>query len=82
MAVGVPYVATPVGASAEIGKVGTTHFCARDSDEWRASLSALISDERLRKQLGAAGRRHVIEHYGLPAQADKLAGALREAAGA
>jgi hypothetical protein len=30
--------------------------------------------------MGAAGRRHVIEHYGLEAQADKLANALREAA--
>jgi hypothetical protein len=31
--------------------------------------------------MGAAGRQHVIEHYGLQAQADKLAAALRQAAG-
>jgi len=82
MAVGIPYVATPVGASAEIGKAGVTHFCARDNHEWRASLAALIEDDELRARMGAAGRSHVIEHYGLPAQADKLAAALREAAGA
>jgi len=29
--------------------------------------------------MGAAGRRHAIEHYNLPAQADKLAAALQEA---
>ena len=79
MAVGVPYVATPVGAAAEIGEVGTTHFCARDNDEWRAALSGLILDPVLRERMGAAGRRHVTENYGLPAQADKLAAALREA---
>ena len=30
--------------------------------------------------MGAAGRRHAVEHYELQAQADKLAEALREAA--
>ena len=80
MAVGVPYVATPVGASAEIGEVGKTHFIARSNDEWLTALSTLIADADKRKAMGAAGRGHVIEHYGLEAQADKLAAALREAA--
>jgi hypothetical protein len=31
--------------------------------------------------MGAAGRRHVVEHYSLSDQADKLAHALREATG-
>jgi glycosyltransferase involved in cell wall biosynthesis len=80
MAVGVPYVATPVGASAELGEVGTTHLCAEAQDEWHAALSDLITDAAKRERLGAAGRQHVTEHYGLPAQADKLAAALHEAA--
>jgi glycosyltransferase involved in cell wall biosynthesis len=79
MAVGIPYVATPVGASAELGEVGATHFEARDDNEWLAALTTLISDKEQRERMGAAGRRHVTEHYGLPAQADKLAAALREA---
>jgi len=28
--VGIPYVATPVGGSAEIGEAGTTHFFRHD----------------------------------------------------
>jgi glycosyltransferase involved in cell wall biosynthesis len=80
MAVGVPYVATPVGASAELGEAGTTHFEARDDNEWLAALTTLLSDKGQREKMGAAGRRHVTEHYGLPAQADKLAAALRDAA--
>jgi glycosyltransferase involved in cell wall biosynthesis len=81
MAVGVPYVATPVGGSAEIGEVGTTHLFATSNEEWRQALDDLLAHADRRQQMGAAGRRHVIEHYGLEAQADKLASALLEAAG-
>jgi len=80
MGVGVPYVATPVGAAAEIGKAGVTHLFASTQDEWYGALQALIVDAQKRREMGAAGRRHVVEHYGLPAQADKLSEALREAA--
>jgi glycosyltransferase involved in cell wall biosynthesis len=80
MAVGIPYVATPVGGSAEIGEPDTTHFFATTSDEWRRALEVLLSDVERRQRMGAAGRRHAVEHYDLQAQADKLAEALREAA--
>ena len=80
MAVGIPYVATPVGGSAEIGEAGETHFFATTNDEWHRALETLIVDAERRQAMGAAGRRHVIEHYGLQTQADKLGNALREAA--
>lgn len=80
MAVGIPFVATPVGAVRELGVVGTTHYGATTPDEWREALSTLIVDGLSRGQMGAAGRRWALEHYGLAAQADKLAAALREAA--
>lgn len=80
MAVGIPYVATPVGGSTEIGEAGRTHFFATTSDEWCQALEILLSDVERRQRMGAAGRRHVVEHYELQAQADKLAEALREAA--
>ena len=80
MAVGVPYVATPVGASAELGEPDRTHFFASSDDEWYQALESLISNPELRARMGAAGRHHVVENYSLPAQADKLADVLREAA--
>jgi len=80
MGVGVPYVATPVGASAEIGEAGVTHLFASTHDEWYLALETLLGDVGRRQQMGAAGRRHVVEHYGLSAQADKLSAALRDAA--
>src|SRR6266446_1300762 len=81
MAVGVPYVATPVGASEELGEVGVTHFFASSPEEWRNALAELIVDANKRKQMGAAGRRHATEHFALGTQADKLAAALREVSG-
>src|SRR6266571_2843340 len=77
MAVGIPYVATAVGASAELGEPGKTHFFASNHEEWRSRLAELIVDAEKRKQMGAAGRRHTTEHFALPAQANKLAAALR-----
>lgn len=81
MAVGIPYVATPVGASAEIGEAGATHFAASTQDEWHARLELLLTDRERRKRMGEAGRRHALQHYTVPQQADKLAAALRDAAG-
>jgi glycosyltransferase involved in cell wall biosynthesis len=79
MSVGVPFVVTPVGVCAEIGEAGATHLAATTPGEWRDALSALLSDAQLRRRMGEAGRRHALEHYGLRAQAEKLAAALREA---
>jgi glycosyltransferase involved in cell wall biosynthesis len=81
MAVGIPFVVTPVGACAEIGEAEMTHLAARSEDEWYAALSRLLSDANLRRKMGAAGRQHALQHYTVAAQADKLAEALHTAAG-
>lgn len=80
LAVGVPYVATPVGGSSEIGEEGITHMFARTESEWYGALEELIVNEERRHEMGDAGRRHAIEHYGLPRQADLMAEVLRAAA--
>ena len=81
MAVGIPYVVSPVGACTEIGEPGMTHFLASTKDEWTAALGNLLADREMRERMGQAGRRHAVEHYTVAIQADKLAGALYEAAG-
>jgi glycosyltransferase involved in cell wall biosynthesis len=80
MSVGIPYVASPVGVLEEIGEIGTTHFCASTHSQWRSALSKLIVDRERRRKMGMAGRQHVLDHYTLEAQADKLADVLRQAA--
>jgi len=81
MAIGIPFVAAPVGATAYIGEAGVTHFAATTREEWFQALKCLLSDGQLRKTMGASGRRHIVEHYSLSDQADKLARALHEATG-
>ena len=81
MAVGIPFVVTPVGACAEIGEVEVTHLAARSEDEWYRALARLLSDASLRRKMGAAGRQHALQYYTVAAQADKLAEALHTAAG-
>jgi glycosyltransferase involved in cell wall biosynthesis len=81
MAVGIPYVATPIGAVTEIGQVGTTHLAAENPHEWKDALETLLSDPDRRKRMGGAGRVHVLENYGLQEQAEKLAAALFEVGG-
>lgn len=81
MAVGTPFVAAPVGAMRDIGQAGVTHLLAVTNDEWQRALKLLLSDLDLRQAMGTAGRRHVIQHYSLSDQAEKLAQALQEAAG-
>src|ERR1043165_1545078 len=80
LAVGVPYVATPVGGSAEIGEDGVTHFFASSPDEWHRTLGILLSDKNKRLEMGRRGRAHALEHYSLEARADVLAAALTECA--
>jgi glycosyltransferase involved in cell wall biosynthesis len=76
MAVGIPYVVTPVGACAEIGEPGVTHLCASSPDEWYGALARLLSDRESRRRMGEAGRRYALQHYTVTAQAEKLANAL------
>jgi glycosyltransferase involved in cell wall biosynthesis len=80
MAVGIPFVASPVGAIEEIGQNGITHLHATTSKEWYEALDRLLSDAKLRRTMGAAGRCHVVEHYSLSDQTEKLAAVLKEAA--
>jgi glycosyltransferase involved in cell wall biosynthesis len=80
MSVGVPYVATPIGAAAQIGEENVTHFFARTPAEWIEKLATLLDDEAKRREMGRAGRQHALECYHLENQADKLVHVLREAA--
>ena len=80
MAVGVPYVVTPIGAAAEIGEVNVTHYCAGTRDEWIAKLKLLLADAQKRRAMGEAGRRYALEHFSVGTQADKLAKVLTNAA--
>lgn len=79
LAVGVPFVMSPIGVCAEIGEIGQTHFNAASNEDWYNFLDKLLSDRSLRSTMGAAGRRHSVATYGLEKHATLLADALRAA---
>jgi glycosyltransferase involved in cell wall biosynthesis len=81
MAVGIPFVASPVGIVAEIGLPGTTHFLATTPAEWRTALMALLQGPALRSEMGASGRRHAESHYSIDQSIGAFESALREATG-
>lgn len=77
LAVGVPFVMSPVGVCGEIGEDGRTHFNAASGQDWYNSLDKLLSDKNLRSTMGEAGRRHSVATYGLEKHAALLADTLR-----
>jgi glycosyltransferase involved in cell wall biosynthesis len=63
MAAGLPVVASPVGASAEVVQHGANGFLASTDEDWISMLRLLIDDAELREKLGAKGREMVRESY-------------------
>jgi L-malate glycosyltransferase len=63
MGVGVPVVASRIGAACEFIRDGDNGFLAASTDEWIEKLSRLITDPALRASMGSAGRRTVEERF-------------------
>lgn len=76
MAVGVPFVMSPVGVGAEIGVPGETHLNAETLEDWYNSLNTLLSDAELRRKMGKYGREHSVQFYSVPVYAETLADVL------
>ncbi|ODS34735.1 MAG: hypothetical protein SCARUB_00171 [Candidatus Scalindua rubra] len=72
LAVGVPVVCSPAGINKEIVKDGVHGFWANTQEEWIEKLEILINDHNLRKRMGIEGRKRVIEHYSLKANAPRM----------
>lgn len=80
MAVGVPFVMSPVGVCAELGEPGKTHLNAESPEDWYNSLNMLLSDEKFRAVMGTVGREHSLREYRVETQAELLAGEFRKVA--
>ncbi len=79
-AVGIPSVASPVGANRDILVEGETGVFAGSSQEWRDALVRLVRDGALRRRIGAAARRRIEERYSCEAVVKRWAGVLGRAA--
>lgn len=80
MALGIPTVVSPVGANAEVIRDGVDGLYATTTDEWIARLSSLLSSTALRRRLGEAGRRRVVERYSAAEHAPRVWAVLESCA--
>jgi glycosyltransferase involved in cell wall biosynthesis len=74
---GIPYVASSVGVTADIGVSGVTNFFATTDEEWIDALGRLLRDERLRTEMARRARAYAMEHYSTRRTASALAAILR-----
>jgi glycosyltransferase involved in cell wall biosynthesis len=65
LALGIPAVSSPVGVNTTIIEEGVNGFFASNDAEWYAAIEKLILDKELRKCMGKAGRKKVLDHYSL-----------------
>lgn len=70
MSLGIPAVASPVGVNTEIIKDGESGFLASTQEDWVAKISYLINSVDLRKKIGLAGRKIVLNKYSVRANKD------------
>jgi glycosyltransferase involved in cell wall biosynthesis len=62
MACGKPVIASPVGVNKQIVSPELGFLC-EDTSEWKAALSTLINDAKMRGEMGASGRLKVEQCY-------------------
>jgi glycosyltransferase involved in cell wall biosynthesis len=79
MALGIPPVVSPVGVNSEIVGDGTSGFLAASTTEWVDRLSALLSNDDLRRRIGRAARALVEGEYSAAIHGPRVAHLLREA---
>jgi glycosyltransferase involved in cell wall biosynthesis len=68
MALEVATVMSPVGVNSSIISDGVNGYLANETDEWVEKISKLIDDPSLRRNLGLAARRTVVDHYSVNSQ--------------
>lgn len=80
MAVGIPAVCSPVGATRDLITDGVHGFLPATPIEWQNCLESLLTDAELCRSMGNEGRARVQEWYCLEKQAPRLRNVLEGAA--
>ena len=81
MALGIPTLMSPVGVNSDIIRDGTNGFLATTTQNWVDKTSRLIDDAELRRTMGLAARKTVVDHYSLKAWQDRYVGFYNELIG-
>jgi glycosyltransferase involved in cell wall biosynthesis len=81
MAAGLPVIASPVGANAELVREGQTGYLPADDASWVTAIEQLANDVDRRRQFGQAGRERVERELCLERIADGWARLLEASRG-
>ena len=76
MALGIPTVATRIGANSRIIQDGENGFLVSDQDEWKERLLSLASDPELRRRVGGEASRTVAERFSVRVNRETYLGVL------
>jgi glycosyltransferase involved in cell wall biosynthesis len=71
MALGIPTIATAIGANYRVIENGVSGFLVNTEEEWVDALRKLIDDAVLRKSIGMAGRKRVEDLFSIKANKKK-----------
>ena len=72
MAVGIPVVARRMAAASELVEDGVNGFLVETADEWHDRLQLLVSDEKLRVEMGRAARAAAVEKFSAHVHVPKM----------
>jgi glycosyltransferase involved in cell wall biosynthesis len=72
LALGIPTIASPVGANLNVVPDQQVGLLCSTPDEWLSAFRQLASSPTLRRQMGEAGIRHIHAHYSLQSQLPAL----------
>jgi len=78
MAIGIPVLASPVGANVQLISHNVNGLLAATEEQWLESLTALVQDSELRCSLGRAGRRTVERRYSSQLMIPQLTDVFRQ----
>ena len=67
MSLGIPAIVSPVGVNTEIVDDGINGFIAATPDSWKEKLELLLSEKKLRSEMGQAARKKIEKKYSVKA---------------
>jgi glycosyltransferase involved in cell wall biosynthesis len=69
MALGIPTIATAIGANYRIidNKINGFLIDIKDFNEWETAIEKLLIDPDLRKRIGEEGRKTIVKKYSVAA---------------
>ncbi|MFL5763952.1 MAG: glycosyltransferase family 4 protein [Bacteroidia bacterium] len=78
MALGIPTIATAIGANFRVIADKENGFLVKSPEEWKNTILQLAADIKLRERTGKNARAHVENHFSLKANKDKYLDILKK----